>query len=98
MILIFVLGAGLTYMFGKMVRDTRQGWALFAAMSVMFLAGAAHHGVFGARPSWSALDPNGNLLSKVSLADYYATLAQWFGVPAASVLPVPGNVIPGIVT
>src|SRR4029077_8816569 len=37
---IFVLGAGLTYMFGKMVRDTRQGWALFAAMSVMFLAGA----------------------------------------------------------
>ena len=27
-------------MFGKMVRDTRQGWAIFAAMSLMFLAGA----------------------------------------------------------
>jgi K+-transporting ATPase ATPase A chain len=40
MLLIFALGAGLTYMFGKMVRDTRQGWAVFAAMSVMFLAGA----------------------------------------------------------
>jgi K+-transporting ATPase ATPase A chain len=40
MLLIFVLGAGLTYTFGKMVKDTRQGWALFAAMSVMFLAGA----------------------------------------------------------
>jgi potassium-transporting ATPase potassium-binding subunit len=40
MFLIFVLGAGLTYTFGKMVRDPRQGWALFAAMSVMFLAGA----------------------------------------------------------
>src|SRR6202790_3267775 len=39
MFLIFSLGAGLTYMFGKMVRDTRQGWALFAAMAVMFLAG-----------------------------------------------------------
>src|SRR5215510_1736676 len=39
MMLIFVLGAGLTYQFGKMVRDTRQGWALFAAMSVLFLAG-----------------------------------------------------------
>src|SRR3984893_13252169 len=39
MILIFSLGAGLTYMFGKMVRDTRQGWAIFAAMAVMFLAG-----------------------------------------------------------
>jgi K+-transporting ATPase ATPase A chain len=37
--LIFMLGAGLTYQFGKMVRDTRQGWAIFAAMSAMFLAG-----------------------------------------------------------
>ena len=40
MLLIFSLGAGLTYMFGKMVRDTRQGWAIFAAMALMFLAGA----------------------------------------------------------
>jgi K+-transporting ATPase ATPase A chain len=40
MLLIFSLGAGLTYMFGKAVRDTRQGWAIFAAMAVMFLAGA----------------------------------------------------------
>jgi len=40
MLLIFSMGAGLTYMFGKAVRDTRQGWAVFAAMSVMFLAGA----------------------------------------------------------
>jgi K+-transporting ATPase ATPase A chain len=40
MMLIFSLGAGLTYMFGKMVRDTRQGWAIFAAMALMFLAGS----------------------------------------------------------
>jgi len=40
MLLIFSLGAGLTYTFGKMVRDTRQGWALFATMSVLFLVGA----------------------------------------------------------
>ena len=40
MMLIFSLGAGLTYMFGKMVRDTRQGWAIFAAMAGLFLAGA----------------------------------------------------------
>ncbi len=39
MLLIFSLGAGLTYMFGKMVRDPRQGWAIFAAMALMFLAG-----------------------------------------------------------
>ena len=39
MVMIFMIPAGLTYTFGKMVRDTRQGWALFAAMSVLFLAG-----------------------------------------------------------
>jgi K+-transporting ATPase ATPase A chain len=38
---IFSIGAGLTYMFGKMVGDTRQGWALFAAMLVLFVAGVA---------------------------------------------------------
>jgi K+-transporting ATPase ATPase A chain len=37
--LIFMIPAGLTYAFGKSVRDTRQGWSLFAAMSVLFLAG-----------------------------------------------------------
>jgi K+-transporting ATPase ATPase A chain len=40
MLLIFSLGAGLTYQFGKMVRDTRQGWAIFGAMAAMFLIGA----------------------------------------------------------
>src|SRR5205823_9238314 len=41
MIFIFMIPAGLTYTFGKMVKDTRQGWALFAAMSAMFLPGVA---------------------------------------------------------
>jgi K+-transporting ATPase ATPase A chain len=36
---ILLIPAALTYTFGRMVKDTRQGWALFAAMSVMFLAG-----------------------------------------------------------
>jgi K+-transporting ATPase ATPase A chain len=39
MLMIFAIPAGLTYTFGRMVGDTRQGWALFAAMSVLFLAG-----------------------------------------------------------
>jgi K+-transporting ATPase ATPase A chain len=39
MFLIFLIPGALTYTFGKMVRDTRQGWALFAAMSVLWLAG-----------------------------------------------------------
>jgi K+-transporting ATPase ATPase A chain len=41
MLLIFGIGAGLTYTYGKMVKDTRQGWAIFAAMSVLFFAGFA---------------------------------------------------------
>jgi K+-transporting ATPase ATPase A chain len=36
---IFLIPAALTYTFGKMVGNTKQGWALFAAMSVLFLAG-----------------------------------------------------------
>ena len=35
---ILIISSGLTYTFGRMVRDTRQGWALFAAMAFMFLA------------------------------------------------------------
>jgi K+-transporting ATPase ATPase A chain len=40
MFMIFVIPAGLTYTLGRMVGDTRQGWAIFAAMSVLFLVGA----------------------------------------------------------
>jgi K+-transporting ATPase ATPase A chain len=39
MLFIFLIPAGLTYTFGVMVKDTRQGWAIFAAMSILFLAG-----------------------------------------------------------
>jgi K+-transporting ATPase ATPase A chain len=39
MILIFSLGAALTNMFGRMVGDQRQGWAIFAVMGLLFLAG-----------------------------------------------------------
>jgi K+-transporting ATPase ATPase A chain len=36
---IFVLGAGLTNLFGRMVGNERQGWAVFAAMGLLFLVG-----------------------------------------------------------
>jgi K+-transporting ATPase ATPase A chain len=39
MISIFTIGAGLTNVFGRMVGNQRQGWALLAAMGVLFLAG-----------------------------------------------------------
>ncbi|MBN8550832.1 MAG: potassium-transporting ATPase subunit KdpA [Deltaproteobacteria bacterium] len=39
-LLIFLIPAGLTSLFGRMSGNRRQGWALFAAMSVLFLTGA----------------------------------------------------------
>ena len=36
---IFLIPAGLTYTFGKMVGNTRQGWAIFAAMALLFSCG-----------------------------------------------------------
>jgi K+-transporting ATPase ATPase A chain len=38
---IFTIGAALTNVFGRMVGDQRQGWAILAAMGVLFLAGVA---------------------------------------------------------
>ncbi|MDX2234842.1 MAG: potassium-transporting ATPase subunit KdpA [Hyphomonadaceae bacterium] len=39
MLSVFAIGAGLTVMFGRMVGDERQGWALLGAMGILFLAG-----------------------------------------------------------
>jgi potassium-transporting ATPase potassium-binding subunit len=39
MISIFALGAALTNVFGRMVGNQRQGWAILAVMGVLFLAG-----------------------------------------------------------
>ncbi|WP_342104260.1 potassium-transporting ATPase subunit KdpA [Methylobacterium sp. SI9] len=39
MVSIFVIGAALTNVFGRMVGDERQGWAILGAMGILFLAG-----------------------------------------------------------
>jgi K+-transporting ATPase ATPase A chain len=39
MVLIFSIGAGLTNVFGRMVGDERQGWAVVAVMGLLFLGG-----------------------------------------------------------
>jgi potassium-transporting ATPase potassium-binding subunit len=41
MISIFALGAGLTNVFGRMVGNQRQGWAILSVMGVLFVAGVA---------------------------------------------------------
>ncbi|MDE3180248.1 MAG: potassium-transporting ATPase subunit KdpA [Acidobacteriota bacterium] len=75
MLMILLIPAGLTYTFGRMVRDTRQGWALFAAMSVLLLAGifvacgAEQHGNpvltrLGVEARASRSQPGGNMEGK----------------------------------
>jgi K+-transporting ATPase ATPase A chain len=75
MLLIFSLGAGLTYMFGKAVKDTRQGWAVFAAMSALFFAGvivcywAEQRGnpmvtAMGVNPAYTRSQAGGNMEGK----------------------------------
>ncbi|ESY50448.1 potassium-transporting ATPase subunit KdpA [Mesorhizobium sp. RSR380A] len=39
MVTIFALGAALTNLFGRMVGNQRQGWAILATMGVLFIAG-----------------------------------------------------------
>jgi K+-transporting ATPase ATPase A chain len=73
--MIFLIPAGLTYTFGKMVRDTRQGWAIFTAMAVLFIAGflAVYHYEQAGNPNLAKLgiqtaatetQPGGNMEGK----------------------------------
>jgi K+-transporting ATPase ATPase A chain len=41
LLLILVIPASLTYTYGRMVGNQRQGWAIFSAMFVLFIAGVA---------------------------------------------------------
>jgi potassium-transporting ATPase potassium-binding subunit len=41
MVSIFVIGAAMTNLFGRMVGNERQGWAILAAMGILFIAGVA---------------------------------------------------------
>src|ERR1700742_1402690 len=38
-VLIFAIGAAMTNVFGRMVGNQRQGWAIFAVMGVLFVSG-----------------------------------------------------------
>jgi potassium-transporting ATPase potassium-binding subunit len=75
MLLLLCLGASLTYVFGKAVKDTRQGWAVFAAMSVMFFVGVfvCYHfeqrgnpmlTSLGLEHSYTGRQPGGNMEGK----------------------------------
>ncbi len=73
MLAIFIIPAGLTATLGKMTGSSRHGWAVFAAMAVLFFAGvltaywAESHGnplLHGVDFRASATQPGGNMEGK----------------------------------
>jgi potassium-transporting ATPase potassium-binding subunit len=75
LVAIFAIGAGLTNVLGRMVKDERQGWAIFAAMGILFLAGVTtaywseSHGnpavaAFNVEAAPDALQAGGNMEGK----------------------------------
>jgi potassium-transporting ATPase potassium-binding subunit len=73
MVLIFAIPAGLTYTLGRMTGSQKHGWAVFAAMAVLFFAGvtvaywAESRGnplLAGADQRASAMQPGGNMEGK----------------------------------
>jgi K+-transporting ATPase ATPase A chain len=75
MLSILLIPAALTYTFGKMVGDTRQGWAILAAMTVVFIllagttmvaeqAGNPSLAVFGVDQTASPQQAGGNMEGK----------------------------------
>ena len=75
MVAIFAIPAALTYTFGRMVRNTRHGWALWAAMFVLFIVGVTTsywaeargnpiHAARGIDVVASATNPGGNMEGK----------------------------------
>lgn len=72
---ILLVPAALCFAFGRMVRDRRQGWAVFAAMAVLFLAatvalmhfeqqGNPRLAALGVDQAASAMQPGGNMEGK----------------------------------
>lgn len=75
MLALLLIPAALTYTFGKMVGDTRQGWAVLAAMTLVFVpllltavlneqAGTPVLAELGADLTASESQPGGNMVDK----------------------------------
>jgi len=78
MLAILAIPAGLVYYFGKMAGNTRQGWSIFGAMSLLLLVGAfitfgaeqagnpllTQLGVNQTAQEWSISQPGGNMEGK----------------------------------
>jgi potassium-transporting ATPase potassium-binding subunit len=81
MVLIFAISAGLTYTFGVIVGDARQGWALFAVMAVLFFAGVsvAYWSEASGNPAFArmGIDPSGGNMEGKEVRFGIANSALW---------------------
>jgi K+-transporting ATPase ATPase A chain len=94
MLAILVLAAALCYTFGKMVQDTRQGWVVLAAMTVIFIpllamcvgfeyAGNPLYSQLGVDTTSSDVQPGGNMEGK-ELRFGVANSALWASATTAA--------------
>jgi potassium-transporting ATPase potassium-binding subunit len=90
MLAIFIIPAGLTYTYGHMAKNQKHGWALWAAMYLLFIGGVATaywaeargnpiHAARGVDVTASAVNPGGNMEGKevrfgVANSVLYATI------------------------
>ena len=88
MLSIFIIPAGLTYTLGRMTGSPGHGWAVFAAMFVLFAAGFAtvywaesqpHGLIHGASQTGTATAPAGNMEGKevrngIAASSLFATI------------------------
>jgi K+-transporting ATPase ATPase A chain len=90
MLAIFIIPAGLVYAYGRMVKNARHGWAIWAAMFVLFFAGTASaywaeahgnpiHAARGIDVVASETNPGGNMEGKevrfgIANSALYATI------------------------
>jgi K+-transporting ATPase ATPase A chain len=91
MLAMIVIPVGLTYTFGHMVGDTRQGWAVLAAMAILFVglcavcshyeqAGNPRLAALGVDQTSSLQQPGGNMEGKearfgIASSSLWATIA-----------------------
>jgi uncharacterized protein (DUF1501 family) len=73
--------------FGRRPEENDSAGVDHGTASVALLAGAVRGVRVGEPPSLDDLDGDGNLVATAGLDRYYATLAEWFEVPPARVLP-----------
>jgi potassium-transporting ATPase potassium-binding subunit len=94
MLAILLIPAALCYTFGRMVKDTRQGWAVMIAMLVIFVpltlgcvafeqAGNPQLAALGVDQAPSALQPGGNMEGKETRFGI-ANSALWATVTTAA--------------